>query len=418
MLTNLYDRIADALILCIGITSTFYIFQFAGIPLFVWLCIPILLCCSITLKVRINLWILVYISSLLITACIACISGIYINAQVSIRSTIIMVIVFSFGIILYNFSKNKRNIFIKGVNISCYIQVIWCILQYILYNIFNLDINDYLFKEKLQLVEQASRYVSGEMVVSGLCWHPSNLIPVFIIMMFLNINKWYLYVIWCWIVINAHNSTLLIGYILYTIGSIFYYLHKKNKLYYILPIIFLCIILLLGTNLLNAILSNIILTYNRIFNPSISGNTDSNMTHIRYYVSLLDIWGHSNLANILFGFGYTCSGYPFSKLYGQYTNLQTWSVESNLMDSIYGTGIIGTFVYYWWYIKNVIKGLKVDFRYFLLFITMFICGITYNNQIGWVILVELIIANYINRKDNILYCRKEFNDEYCHNSIS
>lgn len=328
-------------------------------------------------------------------------------------SIIISLITFLLISIIRNESNDFIFSFIKGIKFSCIFQVIWCIAQYIFYNIWKIDINEEIFVNLFNIVQsgEASRYRNGTMVITGLSQHPANLIPIIIILYFL-VDRWYVKVLCVLIALGTKNSTAIFTVLLCLGISFLRTFQKRITLKGILKtgiiVIILVGVLFIRNDLLEIIVSNIKLLYSRMFDISYEyGAAASSYVHKRYYTALFEVWKNTDIFRILFGYGSSCSGYPFTLLYGQYSNLLSWNVESNPMNAVYGTGIIGAAVYYFWFINTGVKGYKIDSRYTHIFFVLFISGILYDNQFTWVFLTELIIGICIKRKINIFVSLKD-----------
>ena len=70
----------------------------------------------------------------------------------------------------------------------------------------------------------------------------------------------------------------------------------------------------------------------------------STSAHLVYYLIYPRIVSESSISQILFGYGYNCSGFIFSVIDNRY-NLGNWSVESEIMDRLYSLGIVGFLLY-------------------------------------------------------------------------
>ena len=68
--------------------------------------------------------------------------------------------------------------------------------------------------------------------------------------------------------------------------------------------------------------------------------------HIRYFTAYSNVVKNGNVIQFLFGYGTGKAGYTMSKLYGQYVNLKSWVVETDVMNRIYSNGIMGVVIYY------------------------------------------------------------------------
>ena len=113
--------------------------------------------------------------------------------------------------------------------------------------------------------------------------------------------------------------------------------------------------------------------------------------HIRYFTAYPNVVKNGSVIQFLFGYGTGNSGYTMSKLYGQYADLKSWVVETDIMNQIYSNGIIGFILYYSFLLYIAIRGYKLNRKYFILMISIILAGITYNIQFDWVLFIEFLL---------------------------
>ena len=239
--------------------------------------------------------------------------------------------------------------------------------------------------------------------ITGLAWHPCNLIPTLLLSVLL-FDKWYVWLVSFFIAVNAKSSTTIMALMLALFFMMPRYSGKFNKLIQNITIKKLIIFSVLMFVFIIVFIRMFPVIYDEVMRLlSRVGSADdvSTKMHKRYYTSLFFIWENSSLYQILFGRGYHNSGSAFAELFHQYLRLDSWSVESDPMDLMYGVGLIGFLFYYLWLFQQVWMGLKKEYKYFVFFITIILCGIAYNCQFEWVIQLELIFAVCIKRKINI-----------------
>ena len=125
---------------------------------------------------------------------------------------------------------------------------------------------------------------------------------------------------------------------------------------------------------------------------------------MNYYILIPDIIMNNNFINALFGYGLECSGYIYSKMYGQYVG-SVWVIESDIVNTLLNVGIIGFVIYYWiiYRIFFVVKANKNKNKYRLFIVVILLSGITYNIQFNWTFLLILMLYGLaqIDRKVNI-----------------
>lgn len=99
---------------------------------------------------------------------------------------------------------------------------------------------------------------------------------------------------------------------------------------------------------------------------------------------------------MLFGYGQGCSDYPITIMEGQYSHLDSWSIESDIVSILVSRGIIGFLCYYTFLIYIYIKGRKLDYRYSAVIIPIIIQGFGYNVQGLYIFYRNITIYFYKN----------------------
>lgn len=401
------------LLFLIGLTSSFYIIQINGQPICIWLMFLMVAYVLITkrslvIKKENFPFLMFYICIVLSLFAQAYITGTNIYSVLVIFFAITL-----FSVVLNGVRNKELECFVKGLKLSLIVQLAWCVLQYMVYLQTGIDINNLIFVDTLHLVEMTSRTHRGTYIVTGLCWHPSNLVFVLILFLLFYL-KWYSWVLCILVALLSENSTLIISILavasLLCISKV-YEIIKKNKIKFIIKNLgffvisaLVLVMIFVSTGLFSEFVNQIEYVWLRATGGA--GDTSSSV-HMNYYLRYLDIVKKSNLYTVLFGYGYGYSGYPITKYYGQYSSLNSWTVESDIMNILYGTGIVGFIIYYTWFLRPIRKAAKIDMKYVIMLLALVICGITYNNQMSWVIIDEILIFECIRRNLNIFEIRKE-----------
>lgn len=321
---------------------------------------------------------------------------------------LILPIYFTYAYIEEKSLKNS-NIFVwvkKGIKITCIIELVWCLLQFLLYYMFQLDINQIIFVDMLKFVETATHYKNDVFLASGLCWHAAFIAPIAVIS-YIFFENW---IIKGLAVVNAiicDNSTAMIAisvcvfldFCFKIISMIKSRSINKRTIIYAVCVIVIGIPLLLKTGALQIIIDKVMYIFQRVTGKVNDGGSAE--AHIRYYTSYLDILRKSSILQIIFGYGPGCSGYPISTLTGQYASMSSWAVESDVMDIILSRGITGFIGFYCFLFKIAKDGLKIDYRYLILILSLAVGGITYNIQFEWVVLIEMLLLLSIKRNYNL-----------------
>lgn len=413
----------------LGIFSTLQIISIMGITVYNWLLMISFIYMMYTKKLCIkknDLVLIFLIMSFItiITGC--CFNGLrvdYFKKNVISGIQLIMVLV------IYILSYNNRSIFInkfiKGFNASCYIQLFWCYIQLIFFYLFNIDINNLIFNKILHMVSLENDMQNSRFICTGFHWHAANLIPILLWLCIFS-KKIYIKFAVLVITIACDNTTILIGMSCYFIFTVLRFLkdifqcNKVSKKIIILVIIlagFVVVFLEPVIEYSGFFLNGIIVRFKDAIDKNIIDN--SSRTHFLYYFNLPFILKSEKLINIIWGYGIDCSGFIYSKLFNQYSNL-TWILESDPVNIILSQGIAGFGILYSILIRNIIMLRKTNTKYFIFCSLLLIMGVTYNVQYNWIILLELMLwadMKYVfSEKSNLKvskYSVKSFNIVEC-----
>ncbi|MBV4432326.1 O-antigen ligase family protein [Clostridium tyrobutyricum] len=300
--------------------------------------------------------------------------------------------------ILYNDREliYYKKYFLKGLYVSTIIQLIWEILQIILWKKYSFSLNNYIFQDLLHIsVNHAWTFLDGQIFrPSGISWEPANLAVALVIGFILSKN----FIIKLFFSIGILISTSRTGIIIWIVCIIIYlfiYLKKKIfiKLKHIFPILIVFILIIIVFNLNHQyILQYLTESLSRFITSDKSSNsTNSALTHFGYYKFSFDIFTKENIFQILFGYGTSIAGYPYSKYYQMYTWLGPWTPESDFITILFGNGIIGFLLYYTFIIKNIFYNRK-NINEFLILISIILAGILYVYiRNTWCLLVCMIL---------------------------
>lgn len=314
-------------------------------------------------------------------------------------------------LIAKNLNLNNIKIIIKGLKIACIITFFWSFFQFITYTLNGMDINNVLFSKTglLKLVKTASAHRDGILCITGLEWHPGQLVPI-LVLSYCIFKTPIVKIIIAVIALLSLNSTCILSVIMcFALDFCCTFLFIKEikvsskKLIGVVGcLLILFIVFIFNQDLLKIVLYKINNIYERIINIVKGNSIDiSTYLHARYYSFYPNIVKQSNFLENLFGYGYECSGYPYSKILKQYTEFNTWIVESDIINFLIGRGWIWTIIFYALLIKTGLKGLKISKEYFIFIICLIISGITYNNQFIWVMIFEIVLYVCVKRKINI-----------------
>lgn len=395
-----------------GIFSTFQIIQVAGTTVFselMLISVVYLLVKDKNISIKKNdgfVWkyiILISISELMIFTIKLRNSSEWKNS--SLKKYIILVLVMLFFYVIEKNYETRVRAFVKGLHVSCLIQVFWCYLQFILEKWRDIDINQMFFS--------VSQYnLTGQKVITGLHVNAGILAPTIIFLVFYD-RRWWVKLLSILIFFIAGTSTMLICgctvIVLYGVHHLSLHhkrsISKKN----FIEIALIVILVILGIIVLSSSQKDIferILDMFESMGDRIGTIKDKQFTdgstfvHTRYYTSLFTIMSSLGIMNILFGFGIGCAGVPFVEIFNQYPQL-IYVPESDIMAYIYDVGIIGFVAFYILFIMIIKKGKKIDWHYMAFMIVILVGGVFYGMQLNWVILFEWICMSCINNKKNI-----------------
>jgi hypothetical protein len=286
----------------------------------------------------------------------------------------------------------------KGLVLSLVIELVVCLVQFLAYKGFGLDLNKLIFTDLFGFSDQVSQYKSGiGLLPSGLCWHSAFMGPVCVLAFLLSNNLWIgLLAIVCAVICS--NTTALLGMVLCLILYLYLYVFPKlckQKLWMKKGIVLLSLLLLIvgiaaayKIGLISKIYDKIYFVYGRLFGTVEQKSTQA---HMSYYTDLPEVLARMDLRQVLFGYGLGSSGLAISNLTGQYADLVNWSVESDIVDILLSRGILGFALYYGFLFYIGYFGSRMDIRYGIAMICLAAMGVTYNIQFDWVFFVEMIM---------------------------
>ena len=284
-------------------------------------------------------------------------------------------------------------IIIKALKLAIITEIIWFFAQLLLYRVIGIDINQVLFVDTLHLVDNASFVRSWVWYPSGLSWHSAVLAPLFVLGMLLFDNT----IIRGLILLESFlcgNSTTLLGVMLCMILLMIRSMYNgkfevsKGKLIQIFILAILIIIVFCTPAIMDKLAEVVIRLGTRLFGAEKDASTAA---HLGYYSDYIKILKNSSLSQIIFGYGYGCSGYTITELYGRYADGGTWAIECDYVNILVSRGIIGFISYYSFLLYIMLKGIKIDIRYFIFIFVILFQGFGYNIQFDYLLLIEIIM---------------------------
>ncbi len=295
---------------------------------------------------------------------------------------------------------------LMGIRITTLLQLFWIPLQFVAYHVMHIDLNDLFFHRLFHFMEHPSFIRSWIYYPSGFTWHSAVIAPLLILAFVLFKETW----VRLLIIVDAAicgSSTALIG-VFCCIGILmlfrfFDYIRSKQYVNFkkvLLAIACIAAVLFVAycLGILDSFIERGLYLISRF-----TGDTQdaSTKTHLGYYSDYWKILKTSSPFQVIFGYGYGCSGYPISKMYGLYANHSNWAVECDIVNILISRGIFGFIVYYLFLAYIFFAGFKVDRRYLAFIVPVMIEGFGYNVQWSYIYMIELLMFCAIKRRISI-----------------
>lgn len=408
----------EKLLFWYGFVATMPIIQILGMTVFTWytLGMVVFLLASKMNCLKIQNKVIVFIAITISTmvSSIMCLMGNLPNMwKASQLKDCIWQICYLIIFIAYcNKGQFKKCIFyIKGIYYSALFQMGWGILQLATYAVTQISINKLLFYDILHVQEAAYIQTRGNSIaLTGLCWNAGNIAPLLVIAYTFSKSTWIKIFVVLFSLLSGSRTALLGVAVCIMIDIFFFLIQYKKRVSpkIIMGIIFsliLCGVVLLFNREWASIILNKVSETLSSFSVGYLKTQSSSRIHSRYWKTIFQVMEWNPLINNLFGYGSNCSGYPFAILYNQYAD-HAWTVECDFIGYLWNYGFIGFILWYAWYLFEIIRGLKIDKKYFILFGGFLVEGIAYNITFNWcyVFLLMLFIQ--------IMYKRDAFKPTY------
>lgn len=421
----------EILLLMLIVSSSMMIIKYSIFTLF-FLVMLIILGCIYLKKKQIFLTRDCWVNYIFIELCISTVCTLFSNIWTSYKKCAIIVtflyipIYFIYAYFEKELCANTR-MFVyvrKAIKCACMIELIWCFMQFLLYHGAGIDINNVLFADTFHFVDVASCFKDGKFLPSGFCWHAAYMAPV-VVYSYLFFDSPAVKLLAIADAVLCGNSTALIGVSACVCLDMAFRLMRiiRAKRINIKKIVFWCffialiimIYVLIKYQIVKYVWDKVWFTILRATGGVEDASADA---HIRYYTSYFKVLDFSSILQIIFGFGFGCSGYPFSVIFDQYTYMKSWVTETDIMNILLSRGILGFIGYYGFLFYIALKGLKLDYRYLVLIMSIIVCGITYNIQFDWVFLFELFLYLSVRCNINIFQNVKGINYHECKNDYN
>ncbi|MBE6939581.1 MAG: hypothetical protein E7457_02000 [Ruminococcaceae bacterium] len=284
-----------------------------------------------------------------------------------------------------------RRAFLAG----CILQLVWVPLQYVTYHYMDLDLNQLIFVDTLHLMEEASFIRANVYYPSGFTWHSALLAPMFVLAFALYDNVW----IRALILFDAMicgNSTALIGTVfcaallaLAWVGRNWHrHVVRRSTVISLLVLAVVGVTALVGLGMLDTLWTAFTKVWTRLFTENKDASTRA---HLGYYADYFTVAKDMPLMQLVFGYGIGCSGWPITEMRDRYTDLANWAVECDIVNIALSRGVVGFISYYFFLFYTAIRGLKINYKYFVVILSFFLQGFGYNIQWEYVVLIEIIL---------------------------
>ncbi len=406
--------IEEKLLFTFGFLGTMPILEFLGFTLFTWLTMMMVINVLISSKgliriTRLSKHFVILSCSMVLSSII----GVIFNApnfwkELAFKNLIWQIM---YGIFILYYLQEKRIIkclfYIKGVYFASIAHCVWGVLQVVSYRLFGIAINKAIFYDILG-VEMAS-YVQmkgDSLTLTGFCWNAGNIAPL-VVIGFLLSESIFLKGFFLLVAAVSGSRTLILGMVaclgINVILSIGKKTNMKMKRKILVGLIFLgalaFVFLFANRDLAEGIVFRI-KDASSSFSLAYLQTQTSSRVHARYWTSILKVTKWNSFANNLFGYGIGCSGYPFANIFNQFSD-HAWTVECDYINNLWGIGYVGFALWYSWYFVSVLKGVKIDKKYLILFGALLLEGVTYNVTFNWCYIMLIMIFGLIGMNINI-----------------
>ncbi len=190
--SNVFKLKYGILIYIMVFFSSLVVFQYNGRSWFLYL--QIIFCMVMALSTK-KVILLPYplINFIFLELILSAFSGLVSNMAESYKKAAVVMALFMvpmYFMVSYCYILIKKNpkvltIIVKAFKAMCLLQLIWIPLQYIMYHIVGIDINNLIFVETLHIIEKATFIRSWVYFPSGITYHSAVLAPLFVIALFL-----------------------------------------------------------------------------------------------------------------------------------------------------------------------------------------------------------------------------------------
>lgn len=290
------------------------------------------------------------------------------------------------GIAIFFTQQEKKEYmksFLGGLYVSCILQIIWGWIQYFAWEFFEVSVNEVVFHDWMKMGLEGIRWTfvkDGHLRLSGTGWEAAYF-SLALLTAYILTTKWYVKLIVVLEILASTSRTglvvliMLLAYELIVSKKLKEFRKSKPQLFCIsfMAVGAVVVYLILNSNLLAEL--DVIKRLESTI-ASLENMDASSMAHARYYLAVPAIWSQCGWLRILLGYGIAASGTPFQIYYQQYVALGAWSVESDVITLLMGSGLIGCLAYYIWNIGKMLRS-KRNGKEYMIALLILLSGIFY-----------------------------------------
>ncbi len=296
------------------------------------------------------------------------VSSAYLGNAIKATATLTALVI---SVSSYSF-KDSRGAYkvLEGVMLGAKINAVWIILQSIAWQALEIDLNELVFSEWLCMSDQTTQTDELGLVPTGLCWNAGGIAAAIVFGIGLAKNSgWRLAITIAGAL--TRSGTILVGIILSYVLIVV--VRNSDGVKYAVKIIrkHPLVSVVIGLSFFCAIAIALLIGVLPQLDWSAS-------VHMSYYRNIPQLLSNMNPFNLLLGYGPDCSGMPYTALTDQYWWLDSWFVESDTVNALLGTGIVGLCCYVLTYIYYIRTALHRSPLFAGIVIILFLLGFLYN----------------------------------------
>lgn len=399
-------KILSNILFLLGLVSSIQLLSIGGITVYNILLVISAIAVLFSERMRLNdKWIfIVFLSSivtLVLSQTFVDLTGDFRRSAFTSGGTFLLVLSI-YGCI--NGSEKILKSYINGFDLTCKLSIMWCYLQVLFYEFFTIDLNDLIFKQILGVEGNVSDITNGSLIPTGFYCHRGYMIPILIYSYFRTqkISLKILVILMAFMTKSAAVSIGMIACVFFEVLFRFFKVVKDNKVkqktIIVIGVSLIVVIagLIIFSQQVGDTLSNLVF---RVTSASKDIGDNSSTTHYYYYKNFGNVVSNLNVFEFLFGTGFGTSGLQYTLMNGQYANLGSWVVESDLINIFINQGIVGFSLWLYALIRIIALCFKKH-KYYenAVFIVILLgVGVMYNIQFGWFLMVELCIYGLLKK---------------------